>query len=73
MKNNIEQLAFSWINSSLEKIDQNNKYYCVTRDVFQTRLNHLEYDLKNNLSKDFVYFLTSRPISKITNLFKKTA
>jgi len=59
MKNNIEQLAFSWINSSLEKIDQNNKYYCVTRDVFQARLDHLEYDLKNNLSKDFVYLISA--------------
>ena len=55
-KNFLENFAFSWVKSS-KKIY--TKYYCETRDVFQSRLNKMTITAlkEKNISEDVAYLL----------------
>jgi len=41
MYNNIEQLTYDWIKASPGKADVESEYYCLTRDIFQARLDRM--------------------------------
>jgi len=61
MEQDLEKLAYEWTTAAADKVDIASDYYCLNRDIFQSRLNRMLNDLLkiNNLTEEDIYLISA--------------
>lgn len=61
MQNELEKLAHHWVISESDKLDNQERYYCQTRDTFQARLDKMMRDpeLISKIGENYLYILSA--------------
>jgi len=61
MENNLEKLAWEWMTADPEKAREESAYYCLTRDVFQARIDRMVANLlkEKNISEEDAYVISA--------------